>query len=315
MPLRIAFASFLLGLLATLSAAAAAEPLNIKLATATKGGGFELYGSNAAAAINEADPGLVLTASNTKGSLENIGLLARSEYDLGLVQGVAAHEAFEGIGQQAVDLKVIAAIYSSPGMFVVNANSPAKTLADLVGKPIAWGTRTSGLTLMAGYIMDGLGLDRDVDFEARFLKRAGDGPPLVLDGSVLAFWGAGIGWPGFTRVMEKGGRFIGFTEQETRKVTGKHTFLKPMTVPAGSYEGQTADVQAIGVWSFILSRPDLPDETAYRIAKALHKAQPALAGKLPQARESTSENTLLASPRERIHPGVLRYLGELNLLR
>lgn len=290
-----------------------ADVATLRLATATKGGGFELYGSNAAEVINETDQSLNVVAENTKGSLENIGLLANGKFDIGLVQGVAAHEAFEGIGQERLDLKVIAAIYSSPGMFVVKKDSPAESVRDLVGKPIAWGTKTSGLTLMADYIMDGLGLDRDTDFDPRFLNKAGDGPPLVVSGEVAAFWGAGIGWPGFKRVMQAGGRFIGFRPDEVQSVIAKHDFLKPMTVPAKSYEGQEEDIQAIGVWSFILARPDLPDEVAYRLAKALHEGHDTLATRLPQAKETTPQNTKAAASPRQIHPGVQRYLDELGL--
>ena len=292
---------------------ALAEPTPVSLATATPGGGFMLYGDNAAAVINETDPTLKVETQNTKGSLENIGLLEEGKFDLALVQGVAAHEAFAGIGRPPVKLKVIAAIYSSPGMFVVKDASAARFVRDLVGQPVAWGTRTSGLTLMARYIMDGLGLDRDKDFKGTFLQKAGDGPPLVIDGKVAAFWGAGIGWPGFTRVMKTGGRFVGFTPEEVEKVTSKHDFLKAMTVPAGSYAGQKDDVNSIGVWSFILSRPDLPDEVAYKVVRALHKGHDALVNRLPQARETTLQNTKTSADASRIHPGVLKYLKENGL--
>ncbi|MEO1194245.1 MAG: TAXI family TRAP transporter solute-binding subunit [Pseudomonadota bacterium] len=292
------------------ASAASAEPGHLSLATATKGGGFELFGSALADVVNAQSDAVQITAENTKGSLENIGLLASGAYDLGMVQGVAAHEAFEGIGQEAVDLKVIAAIYSSPGLFVVAPGSNVRTVEDLVSEPIAWGTRTSGLTLMAGYAMDGLGLDRDGDFQARYLDRAGDGPPLVLNGDVAAFWGAGIGWPGFVRVTEAGGRFVEFTEEQVDAITAKHPFLKPMAIPAGSYPGQDEAKRAVGVWSFILSRPDLPDETAYAVAKAIHEAQPALAERLPQAQETTPESTRTAAPADRLHAGVSRYLEE-----
>jgi len=289
---------------------ATADPAQLRLATATKGGGFELFGSALAEVVNAQSDAVRIVPENTKGSLENIGLLATGAFDLGMVQGVAAHEAFEGIGQDAVDLKVIAAIYSSPGLFVVAPGSDAQTVDDLVSQPVAWGTRTSGLTLMAGYAMDGLGLDRDGDFQARYLDRAGDGPPLVLNGDVAAFWGAGIGWPGFVRVTEAGGRFVAFTEEQIEEITSKHPFLKSMSIPAGSYPGQEDAKRAVGVWSFILSRPDLPDDVAYAVAKAIHDAQPALADRLPQARETTPANTRAATPADRLHEGVRRYLDE-----
>lgn len=291
-----------------------AEPTQVSLATATQGGGFSLFGDNAAAVVNATDPSLRVETQNTKGSLQNIDLLAEGKFDLGLVQGVAAHEAFEGIGRAPVDLKIIAAMYSSPGMFVVKADNPARSLDDLVGKPIAWGTTSSGLTLMARYIMEGLGLDRDKDFKPRFLQKAGEGPGLVLNGDVAAFWGAGIGWPGFTKVMAAGGRFIGFTDEQIKRVVAKHGFLKPMAVPAESYMGQRAPVATVGVWSFILARTDLPDAVAYRVAKALHQGHSDLSGRLAQAKETTPQNTRAAAPSpDRIHPGVQKYLRELGL--
>jgi TRAP-type uncharacterized transport system substrate-binding protein len=48
----------------------------------------------------------------------------------------------------------------------------------------------------------------------------------------------------------------------------------------------------------------------------LHKGHAALCKKLDQAQESTLENTLAAAPtRDLIHPGVLKYMQEIGLLR
>ena len=216
---------------------------DVSLATATPGGGFPLFGGAAAETINETDPTLNVIPRNTKGSAENIGLLERGEVDIGLVAGEPAYEAFAGIGRPPTTNKIITAIYSNPGMFVVKRDSPAKALSDLIGKPIAWGTHASGLTLLGRYVTDGLGLDREKDFEPHYLDKAGDGPVMVADGRVAALWGGGIGWPGFTAVMKAGGRFIGLTPEEIARVTAKHNFLKPITVPAGAYEGQTEPVE------------------------------------------------------------------------
>jgi len=87
-------------------------------------------------------------------------------------------------------------------------------------------------------------------------------------------------------------------------------------MPAGSYPGQDAPIDSVGSWPFVLARATLPDEVAYRLARALHRGQSLLAERLAQARESTLENTLAAAPsRELIHPGVLRYMVEIGLAR
>jgi len=91
--------------------------------------------------------------------------------------------------------------------------------------------------------------------------------------------------------------------------------LKTLTIPAGSYPGQDAPIVSVGSWSFILARPTLPDDVAYRLAHALHRGEAALGRRLPQARETTAANTVGAAPRpELIHPGVRRYLREIGLL-
>jgi TRAP transporter TAXI family solute receptor len=297
-----------------MTTAASAQKTNVSMATATPGGGFPLFGDNAAAVINETDPTLNVQTQNTKGSGENIGLLEQGKVDIALVAGEPAYESFMGIGRKATNNKIIAAIYSNPGMFAVKGDSPAKSLKDLIGQPIAWGTHASGLTLLGRYVTDGLGLDREKDFKPVYLDKAGDGPAMVADGRVAALWGGGIGWPGFTAIMKSGGRFIGLTPDEVAKVTAKHSFLKPITVPAGAYPGQKEAVNSVGSWSYILARHDLPDDVAYKLAKALHQGNAALVKRLDQGRETLPANTRMAAPKpEQIHPGVQKYLKELGL--
>jgi hypothetical protein len=293
---------------------AANAQIYVNMATATPGGGFPLFGDNAAAVINETDTSLAVKTHNTKGSAENVVLLEQGKMDIALVAGEPAYEAFAGIGRSPTKLKIISAIYSNPGMFAVKGDSPAKHIRDLIGKPIAWGTRASGLTLLGRYVTDGLGLNRDEDFEPHYLENAGDGPAMVLDGRVAALWGGGIGWPNFAAILKAGGRFIGLTPDEVAKVSAKHNFLKPITVPAGSYEGQKDPVHSVGSWSYIMARTDLPDDVAYRLAKALHQGHPALVNRLVQGRETTPQNTKMAAPKASdIHPGVQKYLREIGL--
>jgi uncharacterized protein len=287
----------------------------VVLGTATPGGGFPLYGGVVAEVVNAADPSLLIEPRNTKGSTENVPLLEDGKLDIGLVQGEVAHEALAGIGRAPADLRIIAAMYSTPGLFVVRGDSTARTIADLKSKPIAFGARGSGLVVLARYVLDGIGLDPDRDFQAIYLDRAGDGPAMVLDGRAAALWGGGIGWPGFTTVSDAGGRFIAPSAEESARIRAKHDFLKPITIPAGSYRGIDAPLQSVGSFSFILARPTLADDTAYRIARALHRGHADLVQKLDQARETTPENTAAGAPRRGlIHPGVMRYLREIGAL-
>jgi uncharacterized protein len=304
--------------LALVVPAVAQERVVVTLGTATPGGGFPVYGDAVAETINVMDPALEVRTRNTKGSTENVPMLERGELDLGLVQGEVAHEALGGVGRPPADLRILAAMYPTPGLFVVRADSPVRTIEDLRGQPVAFGARGSGLVILARYVLDGLGLDQERDFQAVYLDRAGDGPAMVLDGRVAALWGGGIGWPGFVTVGRApgGARYLAPDADGLRRIQAKHAFLKPMSVPAGSYPGQSAAIPSVGSWSFIMSRPTLSDDTAYRLARALHRGQASLAARLPQAADTTAANTVASAPRpELIHPGVRRYLSEIGLLR
>lgn len=289
------------------------------MATATPGGGFPLYGNAFSEIMNGADPSLSIEPRNTKGSNENIPLLESGQVDIALVAGEPSYEAFMGLGGRAkTSAKILTAMYSSPGMFVVRADSPYNTIGDLVDHPVAFGAKGSGLPILSRYILDGLGLRQDEDFKSIYLERAGDGPAMVQDGRAAALWGAGIGWPGFTAVAksEGGARFIAPDANEIARIRAKHSFLKPLTVPASSYPGQTAPINSVGSWSFVLVRETLPDDVAYHLARTLHGVEATFCQKLAQACETTAANTVAAAPDVKlIHPGVLKYLREIGVAK
>ena len=118
----------------------------------------------------------------------------------------------------------------------------------------------------------------------------------------------------FRPVLKRGDRRvrnIRLTETELRHLSA---FLETLTVPVGAFPGQSEPIVSVGSWSFVLARPALPEDIAYKLARAIHKAESALARRLPQAAETTAANTLAAAPsRHLIHPGVLRYLSEIGL--
>ena len=137
---------------------------------------------------------------------------------------------------------------------------------------------------------------------------------MVLNGDVAAQWGGGVGWPNFTKIMNAGGRLVGLSEDQIETVNAKFPFLLPMEIPEGSYPGQKTALKTVGSYSYLLARADLPEDIAYRLAKAIHDAQPGLAARLKQGRDTLPENTWKAAgDPDRIHPGALRYLVEIGV--
>src|SRR3954471_16961844 len=93
-----------------------AQPVTIRLGTATPGGGFPVYGAAFIDGVRRADPGLEIEAVNTKGSTENVPRLEAGTLDVGLVQGEVVHESLAGIGRPPANLKIITAMYPTAGM-------------------------------------------------------------------------------------------------------------------------------------------------------------------------------------------------------
>jgi TRAP transporter TAXI family solute receptor len=283
--------------------------LSIVLGTATPGGGFPVFGAAFTDMVNAQEPRIRIEARPTKGSAENVPLLEADKVDIALVAGDYAETA---LGKPGATLRIITAMYGSPGMFVVRGDSPVKTIADLKGQPVALGTQGSGITVLGRTVLKSL----DLPVKEITLEKAADGPPMVLDGRAAALFGAGIGWPGFESLGKAGGRYIVPTAAEIQQILAKNPGIKPMAFPAGSYPGQSAALQSVGQWSFVLARPGLSEEAGYLLARAIHRAEGPMASRLTQARETTMANTVAAAPRaDLIHPGVRKYLREIGLAR
>ena len=283
--------------------------VSLILGTATPGGGFPLYGAAFAEMVNAQEPGLRIETRNTKGSTENVPLLEAGKVDLALVAGEIASAA---LAKPGTTLRIVTAMYSSPGMFMVRADSPHRTIADLKDRPVVLGTQASGITVLGRNVLQAL----DIAVKEITLEKAADGPAMLLDGRAEALWGAGVGWPAFAALAKSGARFIGPTGAEVQRILPRNPALHAVTLPARSYPGQDAPLHSVGSWSYVLAKPDLPAQTAYLLARAIHRAEAPLAARLEQARESTMANTVAAAPRpELIHPGVQKYLREVQLLR
>ena len=276
------------------------------LGTATPGGGFPLYGDAFAEMINAQEPALRIQTRNTKGSTENVPLLEAGKLDLALVAGEVASAA---LAKPGTPLRIVAAMYSSPGMLIVKGDSPYRSISDLRGKTVVMGTQASGVTALGRTVLDSLG----VEVKPIFLEKAADGPPMLMDGRADALWGAGVGWPAFAALAKQGGRFIVPSADEIKIILAKNPALQPNTLPAKSYAGQDQPLASVGSWSYVLAHHKLPEETAYLVARAVHRAEAPFAARLEQARETTMANTVVAAPRrELIHPGVLKYLSEIK---
>lgn len=296
---------------------ALAQDTKLKLGTALEGGMVQSYGIAFVDGLRVVDPLMEIRAVTTKGIQDNVSLLEEGKLDLGLVFGEITHELFAGVGRPPTKLKAICVMYSLPGMFVVRADSRYRTIDDLKGRRVVWNPRNGGLAVQARYVMQGLGLDPDTDFEPIYITQLREGPEMVIDGRAAALWGAGNRWPGFVAVASssRGARFIAPDEAQIKEIRTKYPFLARQVVPANLYPGQYEAIPTVGTWGFVLARADLPDKVGFRLAAALYKAE--RTNLLNKAlAESTVKNTLSAvEGTDMLQPGVLEYYRKADLIK
>jgi TRAP transporter TAXI family solute receptor len=305
----------LLGALAGAPVARAQSP-SIRLGTTPPGGGFEPYSVALVETLKSVDPTLDVTVVETGGSSDNAAKLQAGTLDLGLVSAEVLHEWAAARPARAPMLPIVSVMYSTPGMLGVRADSAYHRIDDLRGRRVVWGPHGTGSAALARYVMGGLGLDPDHDFQPIYPDQFLDGPTLVLEGRAAALWGSGLRWPGFVQLADHpvGARFLTPDAAQIGHIRARYRFLVRLAVPAGTYPSQREAIETVGSWSFIVARHGLDDTTGHRLAIALHKIEQ-LAWKPRYLAQTTARNTLSAiGSNDELQPGVLRFYREAHFV-
>jgi TRAP transporter TAXI family solute receptor len=85
------------------------------------------------------------------------------------------------------------------------------------------------------------------------------------------------------------------------------------TIPAGTYDGQDADVQTAAVQNYLVTHSGVPDDVAYSMTKTLFDNLDAMATAHAAAKDITLEGAA-QSPPAPLHPGAERYYQEAGAL-
>ncbi|MEO8935493.1 MAG: TAXI family TRAP transporter solute-binding subunit [Burkholderiaceae bacterium] len=298
--------TFVVALLAALPGAyARAEERPLIIGTSTPGGGFALYGETLERILNARAGRALIRARPTRGTTENLALLQNGEIDAALIQGTAA-SALLAQGPSN-GLRILFAMYPSPGMLAVPTVSPIVRLEDVVGRRVVLGVRTSGLVTLGRQVFSGIGIDVDRDLQAIYVDEAAAAPRIVLAGDAVGLWGAGEGWPGFLQLARSpdGARFIGPSPAQIPKIVAAYPLLTAMEVAVGAYPGIERPLATVGSMNWIMTRADLDTTRAAVFVEAMDEAAADLAAALPQAAFSTLANTRASAPSAALlHPAL-----------
>jgi hypothetical protein len=253
----------------------------------------------------------------TKASVENLNLLQQGRGEIAFALGDSVQEAVNGnkeagFPQPLTKLRGIAAIYPNYIQIVASQDSGIKTLADLKGKSLSVGAPASGTELNARAIFAAAGMKYEELGKTEYLPFA-ESVELIKNRQLDAtLQSAGLGVASIRDLATSVPiNVVAVPRAEVEKIGAPYL---PVVIPAGTYEGQAADVETAAVGNFLITHDGVSDETAYQMTKLLFESLPQLVASHAAAKAIDPTKALDGMPVP-LHPGAERYYREAGLLK
>lgn len=254
---------------------------------------------------------------STKASVENLNLLQQGKGEFAIALGDSVKYAWEGnadVGFAAPldKLRGIAAAYPNYIQIAASADSGITSIADFKGHAMSVGAAKSGTELNARAIMAALDMSYDDLSKVEYLPFA-ESVELMknrqLDGTLQS---AGLGVASLKDLATSVPTTIVSIPAEVADKLGAPYMAA--TIPAGTYEGQTADVPTLAVGNFFLTHEGVDEETVYQMTKLMFENLPELVAAHQAAKAITLDTALDGMPVP-LHPGAERYYREVGLIK
>jgi hypothetical protein len=281
-----------------------AAPERLVIAAGGPGDVYRVLGDALAEAARQAWSARVDVVA-TRGSVDNLRLVAEGRADVGFATVDAAEIAVSG--QQpfnaALPIQALARLYDDYLQVVTLAGSGIEGLPDLADRHVSVGATNSGTDILADRVLSAAG----VSLGTRANVNPRTSAEALANGEIDAFFVAG-GLP--TPVVST----LADTEQvrlltmpdlvdDLQAASGE--YYQAGSIPAGTY-GLGTEVATVTVANVLVVRQDLAEEFAYRLTELLFDAKPELVDAHEEARRLDHRSALATFPIT-LHAGAQRY--------
>jgi TRAP transporter TAXI family solute receptor len=256
------------------------------------------------------------SVQSTKASVENLNLLQEGKGEIAFTLGDSLALGVEGNTEAGFQgpldkLRTVAAIYPNYVQVVASEESGIKTLEDLKGKRLSVGAPASGTELNARAILAAAGMSYDDLGQVEYLPFA-ESVELMKNRQLDAtLQSAGLGVASIRDLSTSIPIVVVEIPAEIVEKAGAPYMAA--TIPAGTYEGQDADVQTAAVQNYLVTHSDVPEDVVYGMTKALFENLDDMVAAHAAAKAIKLEGAA-ASPPAPLHPGAERYYSENNAL-
>ncbi|WBL32795.1 TAXI family TRAP transporter solute-binding subunit [Sinirhodobacter sp. HNIBRBA609] len=253
---------------------------------------------------------------STKASVENLNLLQQGKGELAFALGDSVKYAWEGnadagFKEPLSKLRAIAAIYPNVIQIAALSETGAATVADLKGKSLSVGAAKSGTELNARAIFGASGMSYEDLGKLEYLPFA-ESVELMKNRQLDAtLQSSGLGNAALKDLATS--QPITFLSVPAEVAESLGAPYIASAIPAGTYEGQTADVPTVAVVNFLVTHDDVSDEVAYQMTKLMFENLDILKAAHSAAGGISLEGAIKGSPIP-LHPGAERFYKEQGLL-
>jgi TRAP transporter TAXI family solute receptor len=252
----------------------------------------------------------------TKGSVENLNLIQAGKGEIAFTLGDSLAAAVVGNTDAGFKgpldkVQAIGAIYPNYVQIVASQDSGIKSLADLKGKRLSVGAPKSGTELNARAILAAAGMSYEDLGKVEYLDFAQSVELMKNRQLDATLQSAGLGVASIRDLAASIPIVIVEVPEDITEKMGEPFFSA--SIPASTYEGQSAAVTTVAVPNFLVTRADLSADLVYKITQAIYDNLPELVAAHAAAKGISLDKAAKGSPAP-LHPGALKYFTEKNVL-
>lgn len=318
LPRRTLVLGALAGATLPFSRLALAQQKFINVLTGGQSGVYYPMGVALSQIYGKAMPDAKVTVQSTKASAENLNLLQAGRGEIAFTLADALSDAWNGNKESGFatplkKLRAVAGIYANYIQIVASGDSGIKTMADLKGKRISVGAPKSGTELNARAILKAAGLTY-ADFAKVEYLPFGESVELMKNRQLdVTLQSAGLGVSSIRDLATAVKIVVVAVPADIVAKVGDAAY-QPATIPANTYEGQSADVPTVAIRNFLVSHSGVPDDEVYKMTKSMFENLPSLV-----AAHNAAKGIQLASAMQgtsvTFHPGADKYYREAGVLK
>jgi len=267
--------------------------------------------------LNSALPQTHIDLQPTSGGVVVVSAVDGGQGQLGLAQSDVVYIAYRrGIERNLYphkNLRAIAVLWVNNFYVLVRRDSRFRSIEDLKGqrvgiiRPGTSGEFSTRIMLSA----HGIGYE---DVQPIF-EPTDDLLPKLGAGEIDAVFSANPLPLAAARVLSQTVplRLLPIGRKVTNQLRGSYPFLRPVTIAANQFAGQTDPIETLGAEWLLVCRSDLPEDLVYQLTRTFFEQLPALARDHGEAALIDPEQAP-AAPIP-LHAGAARYYREREILR